>query len=99
MSIEIGTAMDPQKVHGQGKLQLENEFANITLCVESFGNGARLVIVDAKTARQLILDPLQLESIVWVGEEALSTFVDPAHRWSDATEAPHRGGSGAAPVA
>lgn len=66
------------------EITIENEFASVLLRVEAVGNGARLVIVDVKTGYSLVLDPLQVESSIWAGEERLDAFVDPVMRWGAA---------------
>jgi len=59
-------------------LRLINEFAAVEIESDETGNGPRLVIRDVRSGRAVLLDPLELASLVWVRHEELTPFLDPA---------------------
>ncbi|HVE27839.1 MAG TPA: hypothetical protein VNC22_20675 [Sporichthya sp.] len=60
-----------------------NEFAEIAVSVDHDANGPRLRLADLRTGRVRYLDPLELETIVWLPELTLDHLLDPsANRWS-----------------
>ncbi|MGH3756731.1 hypothetical protein [Actinophytocola sp.] len=62
---------------------LHNEFATVTLSVDSDANGPRLKIVDQRSGQVGFLDPLELESLVWARRNQLEALLDPgATRWT-----------------
>ena len=67
----------------QGEV-LESEFATVEVKVDHHGNGPRLRVEDLRTGQVGYLDPLELETLAWLPEEAMQKLLDPsAHRWRD----------------
>jgi hypothetical protein len=63
-------------------MTLRNEFASVRVERNDDGNGPRLLIEDLKSGRQRYLDPLQLETLVWIPDEEWKGFLDPSSsRW------------------
>lgn len=61
-----------------------SEFAEVAVGFDGGGNGLRLRLVDLHTGRERLLDALELETIVWLRDEHLSSLLDPsADRWRD----------------
>lgn len=61
---------------------LENEFASVEVTLDTTGNGPRLKIVDARTGKVGFLDPLELETLAWIGKDVLIPLFDPSFtRW------------------
>ena len=61
---------------------LESEFARIGIDIDRTGNGPRLKVQDLRTGRIGYLDPLELESLIWVRHEDLAPLLDPSlTRW------------------
>jgi hypothetical protein len=68
-------------VPGAGSV-VESEFASIAVDVDDQGNSSRLRVTDLRTGRVRFLDALELETIVWLEDEHLTTLLDPSHsRW------------------
>lgn len=63
-------------------MRLENEFASVEIALDTTGNGPRLKIIDLRTGRVGYLDPLELETLVWLNKDELAPFFDPSlTRW------------------
>lgn len=63
-------------------LTLKNEFAQVSVKVDSSSKGARLMITDIRTKKVIFLDPLELESLAWCTHEDLHPILDPSQtRW------------------
>jgi hypothetical protein len=61
-----------------------SEFAEIAVSFDDQGNGVRLRLQDMRTGQVRFLDALELETIVWLRDEHLSTLMNPsADRWRD----------------
>lgn len=61
-----------------------SEFAEISVNVDSAGNSVRLRLEDLRTGRVRYLDPLELETIIWLEDGHLTELLDPsAVRWRD----------------
>lgn len=52
---------------------LASEFSEVLVSKVHTGNGARLLIRDAKSEREILLCPLELESLTW---QTADTFSD-----------------------
>ena len=62
-----------------------NEFAQVAVRVDRDANGPRLRLEDLKSGRVRYLDPLELETLVWLPDGHLRALLDPsADRWRDA---------------
>ena len=63
---------------------ISNEFAAVDIAVDDTANGPRLQIRDLDTGASTYLDPLELQSLVWVPHRDLEPFLDPsAYRWRE----------------
>jgi hypothetical protein len=63
---------------------VDSEFAQIAVSIDVDANGPRLRLQDLRTGRVRFLDALELETIVWLREENLTSMMDPsADRWRD----------------
>jgi len=61
-----------------------NEFAEVSVRTDHQANGPRLRVEDLKTGRVRYLDPLELETIVWLPDGHLRQLLDPsADRWRE----------------
>lgn len=59
-----------------------NEFAEVSVRIDDGANSRRLRIEDLRTGRVRFLDPLELETLVWLPEGNLQKLLDPsADRW------------------
>ena len=68
-------------VPGAGSV-VESEFASVAVDIDEEGNSTRLRLTDLRTGRVRYLDALELETIVWLEDEHLTTLLDPSHdRW------------------
>lgn len=68
-------------VPGAGAV-IGSEFAEVAVKVDTEANSPRLRVEDLRTGRVRFLDALELETIVWLSEEKLTTLLDPsADRW------------------
>ncbi|MGW0036981.1 hypothetical protein [Gordonia sp. NPDC003376] len=60
------------------------EFAEVSVNVDTTGNSTRLRLEDLRTGRVRYLDPLELETIIWLEDGHLTELLDPsADRWRD----------------
>jgi hypothetical protein len=63
-----------------------SEFAEVTVAVDTSGNGPRVRLEDRRTGRVRYLDALELETIIWLPEGHLRRLLDPsADRWREDT--------------
>lgn len=77
---------------GKQEITVTNEFAAVSVGLDTSGNGDRLWIKDLDSERVVYLDALQLENLVWLPEEKLEEYMDPSsHRWRDETSGPANG--------
>lgn len=61
-----------------------NEFAEVSVRIDTEANGRRVRIEDLKSGRVRYLDPLELETLVWLPEGHLAKLLDPsADRWRE----------------
>lgn len=61
-----------------------SEFAEVTVRVDKEANGPRLRVEDLRSGRVRYLDALELETLVWLPQDALDNLLDPAaHRWRE----------------
>ena len=61
-----------------------NEFAEVSVRIDDVANSRRLRIEDLKSGRVRFLNPLELETLVWLPEGNLRKLLDPsADRWRD----------------
>ena len=67
-------------------LRLRNEFASVEVAIDPQGYGERVRFTDLTSGACVHLDPLQLESLVWLPASVLAALADPAFRWSDETQ-------------
>ncbi len=80
MSIEFGDS-EAVDVPGVGPV-IGNEFAQVSVTFDTEGNSPRLRLEDLRTGRVRYLDPLELETIVWLSEDRLTQLMDPSSdRW------------------
>jgi hypothetical protein len=64
-----------------------NEFAEVSVRFDVDGNAPRLRLEDLRSGRTRYLDALELEAIIWLPEESLTSLLDPSHsRWRGETE-------------
>jgi hypothetical protein len=64
-----------------------NEFAEVSVRFDVDGNAPRLRLEDLRSGRMRYLDALELEAIIWLPEESLTSLLDPSHsRWRGETE-------------
>lgn len=75
----------------EGGMIISNEFAAVDVEIDEGANGPRLKIEDLETGAKTFLDPLELQSLVWVPHRDFEPFLDPsAYRWKEDT---HSGSS------
>ena len=74
-----------QKTPGwEAAIIISNEFAGVKVEVDDRANGPRLKIEDLETGVATYLDPLELQSLVWVPHRDLAPFLDPSsYRWRE----------------
>lgn len=61
-----------------------NEFAEVSVRIDDDANGRRLRIEDLRSGRVRHLDPLELETLVWLPAGHLQKLLDPsADRWRE----------------
>lgn len=80
MTIEFGDsgAVD---VPGAGPV-IGSEFAEVSVRFDTDGNAPRLRLEDLRGGRVRYLDALELETIIWLPDERLTSLLDPSHsRW------------------
>jgi hypothetical protein len=59
-----------------------NEFASVSVSLDTEGNSPRLRVEDLRTGRVRYLDALELETLVWLPDERLTALMDPSRdRW------------------
>ncbi|MGB9226719.1 hypothetical protein [Mycobacterium sp.] len=59
-----------------------NEFASVSVSLDTNGNSPRLRVEDLRTGRVRYLDALELETLVWLPDERLTALMDPSRdRW------------------
>ena len=72
-----------------GALTLTNEFASVSVSIDTLGNGPRLRIVNRQNGMAICLDPLELASLTWLDHTRLGPFLDPSQTgWSSHEGAP-----------
>jgi hypothetical protein len=80
MTIEFGDS-DSVHVPSVGPV-IGNEFAQVSVNFDTSANTPRLRLEDLRSGRVRYLDALELETIIWLAEERLTTLMDPsAGRW------------------
>jgi hypothetical protein len=80
VSIEFGDP-GPVDVPGVGPV-IENEFAQVAVSFDVQGNSPRLRLQDLRTGRTRYLDALELETLIWLPQDRLTSLLDPsADRW------------------
>lgn len=62
------------------QMQLTSEFASVQLSLDVSGNGPRLRLEDLQSGMTVLLDPVQLESLVWLPRADLVRLADPGRR-------------------
>jgi hypothetical protein len=71
------------RIPGVGAV-IGSEFANVSVRFDTTGNAARVRLEDLRTGRVRYLDALELEAIIWLSEQRLTTLLDPSdNRWRD----------------
>jgi hypothetical protein len=61
---------------------VSNEFASISVALDTEGNSPRLRVEDLRTGRVRYLDALELETLIWLPDERLTALMDPSRdRW------------------
>lgn len=69
------------EVPGIGPI-IGSEFAEVSVTFDVDGNSPRLRLEDLRTGRVRFLDALELETMVWLPHEKLTSLLDPsAYRW------------------
>lgn len=53
-------------------MQLTSEFASVEIALDVSGNGPRLKITDLRSGQIGYLDPLELETLAWMGKDDLA---------------------------
>jgi hypothetical protein len=56
-------------------IELANEFAEVVVALVHTRNGARLRISSPRSGREILLCPLELESLTWQGHELFSRLL------------------------
>jgi hypothetical protein len=56
-------------------IELANEFAEVVVSKVETRNGARLRIQATRSGHEILLCPLELESLTWQGPETFSTML------------------------
>jgi hypothetical protein len=80
MTIEFGDS-DSVDVPRVGPV-IGSEFAQVSVSFDTSGNSPRLRLEDLRSGRVRYLDALELETIIWLSDERLTTLIDPsAGRW------------------
>lgn len=65
-----------------GEATVHSEFAQVAVKLDTSGNAPRLRVEDLRSGRVRYLDALELEAIVWLPDERLTSLLDPSHsRW------------------
>ncbi len=64
---------------------VENEFASVSVSIDTGGHNPRLRVEDVKTGQVGFLDALELETLAWLPEGGLHKLLDPSFlRWREA---------------
>jgi hypothetical protein len=80
MTIEFGDG-GAVEVPGVGPV-IGSEFAEVSVTFDDSGNSPRLRLEDLRTGRVRFLDALELEALIWLPQERLTSLLDPsATRW------------------
>jgi hypothetical protein len=80
MTIEFGDSRNVE-IPGVGPV-IGSEFAQVSVTFDVEGNSPRLRLEDLRTGRVRYLDALELETIVWLPQDHLSSVIDPSStRW------------------
>ena len=58
-----------------GPVELRNEFASVVVEVVATRNGERLRIASPRLEREILLDPVELESLTWQDHELFTSFL------------------------
>ena len=67
--------------NGAGSI-VGNEFASVSVSLDTEGNSPRLRLEDLRTGRVRYLDALELETVIWLPAGKLAQLLDPsADRW------------------
>ena len=67
---------------GGGGAVVGSEFARVSVRFDVGGNAPRLRLEDLRSGRVRYLDALELETIIWLPDERLTSLQDPSHsRW------------------
>ena len=70
-------------MEGHGEV-VGNEFAEVAVSVDSDGLTPRLRLEDLRSRSVRLLDPLEVEAIIWMSELRLTSLLDPsADRWGE----------------
>ena len=56
-------------------IELRNEFASVVVEVVRTRNGERLRIASPRLQREILLDPVELESLTWQDHEVFAAFL------------------------
>jgi hypothetical protein len=65
---------------------VSNEFAEVSVRVDSGANSPRLRLEDLRSGRVRYLDALELETVIWLPEGNMRMLLDPAaDRWREDT--------------
>jgi len=84
MSIEFGENRSVS-VPGVGPV-IGSEFAEVSVGFDTEGNSPRLRLEDLRSGKVRFLDALELETIIWLRQDHLSSLMDPsAGRWGGDT--------------
>lgn len=80
MTIEFGDS-DAVDVPRVGPV-IGSEFAQVSVNFDTAGNSPRLRLEDLRSGRVRYLDAMELETLIWVSDERLTSLLDPsAERW------------------
>jgi hypothetical protein len=60
-----------------------SEFAEVAVAIDRDANGVRLRLTDVRTGHVRYLDALELETLVWLPDDAMRAMLDPALRWRE----------------
>ncbi len=80
MTIEFGDS-DSVHIPRVGPV-IGNEFAEVSVNFDTSGNSPRLRLEDLRSGRVRYLDAMELETLIWLSDERLTSLLDPsAERW------------------
>lgn len=57
---------------------VDSEFAQVSVRIDRDANGSRLRLEDLRTGRVRFLDALELETVIWLNDDHLSSLMDPS---------------------